>query len=107
MGKESAISFLAGVSMQQVRAEQIGIYTGNTTTLGAASATVIFGFNLNEWGVIIGGIVAVVGLVFAQYWQIRRSRREEEIKRAITAALERGAPISVITDDYGNVTAAK
>lgn len=108
MRRESLINFFAsGFGMQQAKAEQIGIVAGNTTTLGGAGATVIFGLNLNEWGMVVGILVAVLGLVFSNYWQRKRNHRETQIALATIAALERGASISVITDDFGNVTTGK
>lgn len=66
------------------------ITVANTMTYGGSATTVIMGVSLFEWGVIIGIVTTVIGLVLGQYWQRRRDQREAEIMRATMDAIARG-----------------
>lgn len=56
--------------------EDAGIIASKVTAYGGAAGTVFFGLTLNELGVVIGSVVAILGLALGQYWSWRRDRRE-------------------------------
>ena len=62
--------------------EDFGIAAGRAATYIGSGSSVIFGLSLNEWGVIIGIAVAILGLALGQYWHWRQDRRNERIARA-------------------------
>ena len=61
--------------------EQASIVAGKVATYTGAGAAVASGFSLSEWGVVIGIAVGLLGLIFGQYWAIRKARREDAESR--------------------------
>ena len=64
--------------------EGLPIAAGKTATYGGAIGAFVSGWTISEIGVVIGSVVAVLGLIFGQYWAWRRDRRElaeHELKR--------------------------
>ena len=58
-------------------AENSAIVAGKTATYGGALTAFTSGLTVSEFGVIVGCIVGVLGLIFGQYWAWRRDRREQ------------------------------
>lgn len=56
--------------------ESLPIAAGKTATYGGAIGAFVSGWTISEIGVVIGSVVAVLGLIFGQYWAWRRERRE-------------------------------
>ena len=56
--------------------ESLPIAAGKTATYGGAIGAFVSGWTISEIGVVIGSVVAVLGLIFGQYWAWRRDRRE-------------------------------
>ena len=56
--------------------ESLPIAAGKTATYGGAMGAFVSGWTISEIGVVIGSVVAVLGLIFGQYWAWRRERRE-------------------------------
>lgn len=52
-----------------------------TMTYGGAGTTVASGLSFNEWGVVIGAVVGLVGLAFQVWLGMRREKRERELHR--------------------------
>lgn len=63
-------------------AEQVARVTSETMTYVGSAATVVSGLTINEWGVIIGAIVAIVGLVSSTLINIWFKRRQLRILEA-------------------------
>lgn len=62
--------------------ESVGIVAGKTAVYGGGATAFVSGLTLSEVGVIIGIVVAVLGLVLGQFWSWRRDRREEREMQA-------------------------
>lgn len=58
-------------------AENSAIVAGKTAAYGGALTAFTSGLTVSEFGVIVGCIVGVLGLIFGQYWAWRRDRREQ------------------------------
>ena len=56
--------------------ESVGIAAGKTAVYGGAVTAAASGMTLSEMGVIVGGIVAVLGMIFGQYWAWKRNARQ-------------------------------
>ena len=56
--------------------EGLPIAAGKMATYGGAIGAFVSGWTISEIGVVIGSVVAVLGLIFGQYWAWRRERRE-------------------------------
>lgn len=57
--------------------ESAAIVAGKTAAYGGAATAAVSGLTLSEVGVIVGIAVGVLGLIFGQFWSLRRDRREE------------------------------
>ncbi|QIL73273.1 hypothetical protein G7048_24745 [Diaphorobacter sp. HDW4B] len=57
--------------------ESVGIAVGKTGAYGGAATAAVSGLTLSEIGVMVGIVVAVLGLLLGQFWSWRRDRREE------------------------------
>lgn len=58
-------------------AENAAIVGGKVAAYGGSGAAVVSGLTLNEIGVIVGIVVAVLGLLLGQFWSWRKDRREQ------------------------------
>ncbi|WP_057092906.1 hypothetical protein KV708_19125 [Comamonas thiooxydans] len=58
-------------------AENGAIVAGKTAAYGGAVSAVVSGLTISELGVIVGIAVAVLGMIFGQYWAWRKDRREQ------------------------------
>ncbi|QNN56486.1 hypothetical protein H9K76_18390 [Diaphorobacter ruginosibacter] len=57
--------------------ESVGIVAGKTAAYGGGATAFVSGLTLSEVGVIVGIVVAVLGLLLGQFWSWRRDRREQ------------------------------
>ena len=57
-------------------AENSAIVTGKAAAYGGALTAFASGMTVSEFGVIVGVLVGVLGLIFGQYWAWRRDKRE-------------------------------
>lgn len=61
--------------------ESGSIVSGNVASYAGATTAVVSGLSASEIGIWIGSIVAVLGLIFTQYWAWKRDKRlEREMK---------------------------
>lgn len=57
--------------------ESGSIVSGNVASYAGATTAVVSGLSASEIGIWIGSIVAVLGLIFTQYWAWRRDKRQK------------------------------
>lgn len=62
--------------MSNHAAENAGIVASKVSAYGGAAGAVFFGLTLNELGVIVGIVAAMVGLLMGQFWSMKKDRRE-------------------------------
>ncbi|AXF52969.1 MAG: holin family protein [Caudoviricetes sp.] len=61
--------------------ESGSIVSGNVASYVGAGTAVVGGLSASEIGIWVGSVVAILGLVFTQYWSWKRDRRlERELK---------------------------
>ncbi len=62
--------------MKEHAPEQANIVAGKVAAYSGAATAITSGLTITEWGVIVGIVVGVLGLVFGQYWSWRKESRE-------------------------------
>ncbi|WP_157667758.1 hypothetical protein [Comamonas serinivorans] len=58
--------------------EHAAIVSSKIATYIGALTAVASGLTITEWGVVVGIVVGVLGLVFGQYWSWRKEFREQK-----------------------------
>lgn len=69
--------------------------SGWATMIGAFTS-IFSGISVHEWGVIIGIIIGLAGLVSQQYWAWRKQRHVEAVARE---RLRKECGVTCIADD--------
>lgn len=93
--------------------ESGAIVAGKTAAYGGAVSAVVSGLSISEFGVIVGIVVGVLGLIFGQYWSWRRDERQraeavqKNAERELRMSLMRasGRPIHHQDTDLGKLEA--
>ena len=63
--------------MREHAPEQASIMAGKVAAYSGAVTAFTAGLTVTEWGVIVGTVVGVLGLIFGQYWSWRKTSRED------------------------------
>ena len=63
--------------MRDTAPEQASIVAGKVAAYSGAATAFTAGLTVTEWGVIVGTVVGVLGLIFGQYWSWRKTSRED------------------------------
>ena len=71
--------------MKDAAPEQAVIVGSKVATYSGAVTAVTAGLTITEWGVVVGIVVGVLGLVLGQYWSWRKESREQKAAKASEA----------------------